>query len=134
MITVEVVPEGSLRFKELLVRAVKHYYKVEPDQRGVPEEHAYNVWEQLAEDGHCVYMHDDLGKELFCIYTAGQLSPHYVGEGVSVLAMLSTEYSPMLYKRLRKFLIAVTKEFDCTWLKINHKIRTGVYELKYMRV
>lgn len=133
MITVETVEVNSLRFKELLLRAVKHYYLVEQDQKGIPELHAFTVWEQLAEDGHCVYLTDG-AKELFCIYTAGLVSPHHLGEGVSVLAMLSTEFNYRLYKRLRKFLIAVTKEFDCTWLKMNHKIRTGVYELKYMRV
>lgn len=135
MVHLETVPVGSVRFKYLFNKAVDHYYDKEPNQQGVPKEYALEVWFSLSEGGHALYLYDeDTGDEMFCVYSANQYSPHYLGEGVAVVAMLSTQYSTKLYRQLLKFLKSVTIEFGCSWLNVNHKTRTGVYELKFMKV
>ena len=131
----EEVTSLSTRFDELFNTAVEHYYKTSATQQDVPKEYALSVWYEMCDYSNSVYLKDkSTGAELFCVYKAGQYSPHYVGEGLSVIAMFSTSYSTRLYRTLYRFLISKAKEFECTWLNTNHKVREGVYEDKYKRI
>jgi len=133
MIKCTVANHGDEYFNTQLLRAVDVLYRLDRDQQQVPKEYAIEVFCSLVEDCSAIKLeYKDV--EMFCVYSTGVRSPHIQGYGIEVTAMISTEYSHAVMRRLIKFLNRVAVLSQCDWVSVNHKVRKGTYVSKILKV
>lgn len=131
MIRSKVMTPRELDFYVALEDTLEVIYadKEHKQQQSVPVDHARQWFIDIALTGTSYRLTDDAtGAELFAIITYDSTSPHAVGDGLSIAAMIVNKPSPKLVRFFYKHVMQVAKDRNQQWIWYSHRKRDGVYE------
>jgi hypothetical protein len=122
-------------FNDLLKEAVNCLYSKNNTQQCVPKDHAIKEFTSLAKQGYCLYLKDTVSNTtLYAMVSENNTTPHYVGKGLAVNALITSANNPALIRFLLKWLIAEAKYIEHSWVWYTHQIQEGVYKSTYRKI
>jgi len=134
LLEIDVIVKEDIKFLPLLNRAVDIVYSdlSHKSQQVVPRDYALNEFIKTATNSICYYLEDkERNCFLFAMVEEGHTTPHYVGKGSAVQALVVNKYD---YRMMRSFLKVLTSGCKLrgeTWLWYSHRVSDGNYKIKY---
>lgn len=134
MLRLEVITKDDVLFLPLLNKAVDIVYldTTHKSQQLVPRDYALQEFIKLATNCICYYLEDtDRDSILFAMVEEDHTTPHYVGVGSAIQAMIVNKPDYCMMRQFMRILINNGKIRGDKWLWYSHRVSDGNYKLKF---